>query len=812
MVIKGGYEMRKKLLSLFLAFTLLTSLMVPSAFAAGNALSVDKNTVSEGETVTVSFTQPKTQQISGYDLSVAFDKTAFEAVSVVEMTSLTDPAPDVGAINRKGAVNLGYASSTGSVDEELSGKLFAVSFKALKSGTFEFKIAEYGVAGEYNDETYAAEDITPSDAEIGTKTLTVTVKAAVTDVPVESVSLDKTELKLAKGGNAKLTATVNPADATDKTVTWTTSDNKVATVAADGTVTAVGEGTAVITATAGGKTAQCTVTVVNCLHSSKSFVAAKAATCTEKGMKAHYKCDNCSALFETATSTTPVAASTLELPMIDHTFTDVAEKAATCTEKGNVAYKHCTTCNKNYDAEGKLLDTVETPAKGHAPEAEFVWANDKTQHWKVCPDCNGVMTIKVDHTWDANGICTVCKYGCAHTDGTLQWVAKDKTTHEQKWSCCGTVVKTEDHTWNDGVCTVCGYECHHDQASPRAHNDTDHWQVCTYCHKEFHKAAHNGGKATCKEKATCVVCGAKYGELAGHNFDTKWTSDDTYHYHKCLTAGCTEKADDAAKHSSTGANEANCLHKAKCDVCAAEYGNLGAHTLTKTAAKAPTCLEPGNNEYYTCSVCGKVFKDAAGTTETTVAAETLAKSTTHSVVKGEYATSATEHWQICKVCGTVVGKAAHKFGEADANGRKTCADCGYTVGGTGTEGHKHAAGNATGYDENNHWNKCTDANCDAHVNETKHTFTTVSTTKEGNTTITVEQCQCGYVKRTETTTGGTTPVNPGGNKPTKPGTKDNGKTVQSGKTFDAGVGVYVGLSILSLTGSAVVIGKKRKTR
>lgn len=49
--------------------------------------------------------------------------------------------------------------------------------------------------------------------------------------------------------------------------------------------------------------------------------------------------------------------------------------------------------------------------------------------------------------------------------------------------------------------------------------------------------------------------------------------------------------------------------------------------------------------------------------------------------------------------------------------------------------------------------------------------------------------------------------------PTKPGRRPSGtKTVQSGKTFDAGVGVYVGLSILSLTGSAVVIGKKRKTR
>lgn len=80
----------------------------------------------------------------------------------------------------------------------------------------------------------------------------------------------------------------------------------------------------------------------------------------------------------------------------------------------------------------------------------------------------------------------------------------------------------------------------------------------------------------------------------------------------------------------------------------------------------------------------------------------------------------------------------------------------------------------------------------------------------GNTTNTSDTT--GAANNGTTPNGGTTPVNPGGNKPTKPGTKDNGKTVQSGKTFDAGVGVYVGLSILSLTGSAVVIGKKRKTR
>lgn len=47
--------------------------------------------------------------------------------------------------------------------------------------------------------------------------------------------------------------------------------------------------------------------------------------------------------------------------------------------------------------------------------------------------------------------------------------------------------------------------------------------------------------------------------------------------------------------------------------------------MTKTDAKAATCTEDGNNEYYTCSRCGGVFKDEAGTQATTVEAETLKK-------------------------------------------------------------------------------------------------------------------------------------------------------------------------------------------
>ena len=92
-----------------------------------------------------------------------------------------------------------------------------------------------------------------------TKTCAVTVATAV--VPVESVSLDQGKLNLYVGDHATLTATVLPANATDKAVTWQSSNTAVATVDQNGLVKAVGPGTAIITATAGGKTATCVVTV-----------------------------------------------------------------------------------------------------------------------------------------------------------------------------------------------------------------------------------------------------------------------------------------------------------------------------------------------------------------------------------------------------------------------------------------------------------------------------------------------------------------------------------------------------------------------
>ena len=80
-------------------------------------------------------------------------------------------------------------------------------------------------------------------------------------VAVTGIDLDADEMKLAAGDKGQLTATVAPDNATDKTVTWSSDKEEIATVDENGLVTAVAMGTAIITAKAGDKTATCEVTV-----------------------------------------------------------------------------------------------------------------------------------------------------------------------------------------------------------------------------------------------------------------------------------------------------------------------------------------------------------------------------------------------------------------------------------------------------------------------------------------------------------------------------------------------------------------------
>ena len=124
-----------------------------------------------------------------------------------------------------------------------------------------------------------------------------------------------------------------------------------------------------------------------------------------------------------------------------------------------------------------------------------------------------------------------------------------------------------------------------------------------------------------------------------------------------------------------------------------------SHTMVKTEAVAATCTADGHNAYYTCSDCGKVYKDAAGTTETTVAAETIqALGHDYSVsldnaVEATCAAAGHETDMKCSRCdaeqsGAAIPKLPHSWGAwtvttpatEDSTGEesRTCEACGAT--------------------------------------------------------------------------------------------------------------------------------------
>ena len=114
---------------------------------------------------------------------------------------------------------------------------------ALKAGTTTIKATAKDESGKYGE-------------------CTVTVKKKV--IPVTSVSLDKSTLSLEEGTSAPLTARVRPSNATDPSLTWSSSDPDVATVDDEGVVTALTVGTTTVKAAANdgsGKYAECAVTV-----------------------------------------------------------------------------------------------------------------------------------------------------------------------------------------------------------------------------------------------------------------------------------------------------------------------------------------------------------------------------------------------------------------------------------------------------------------------------------------------------------------------------------------------------------------------
>lgn len=258
-----------------------------------------------------------------------------------------------------------------------------------------------------------------NDAGSASKEYTLTIKA----VSVTSLELNKGTLTLQEEDSDTLTVTVKPADATNQDVTWESSNTSIATVSADGTVTAISAGTATITATAkdgSGVSASCTLTVT---HGKMVQTPKKDATCTVDGTEEYWTCEICGKHFEDESGTIPTIPEENKIQATGHSYgepvwnwsedgktctvtftcekdkthketpkvkiTSAVKTPATCTEAGVTTYTATVEFNGKTHTDTK--DVADIPAIGHKltkTEAKAPTSTDtgNIEYWycKVC--------------------------------------------------------------------------------------------------------------------------------------------------------------------------------------------------------------------------------------------------------------------------------------------------------------------------------------------------------------------------------------------------------------------------------------------
>lgn len=449
-------------------------------------------------------------------------------------------------------------------------------------------------------------------------------------------------------------------------------------------------------------------------------VPAKAATCTEDGNIEYYQCSDtsCGKLYKDAAGTQEITKADTVIKAGHTDLMLYPAKEPTCDKDGCVAYWFCTGCNNYYfdnnGAVGKktTVEKVAIPATGH----KWVlvvggYEEGATQH-----------TVK----------CSVCgqKKDEAHADrpGDVSDVWQHDGTNHWNVYGCGTIMNKAAHTWDAGVvttpatCTTDGvktYTCKVCKATKTEpipviahkyewkHDETNHWQECSVCHDIIDKAEHTYASHKCEDTATCTKAECGYVKPAGQH---SWNDGEVTTPATCTTDG---------------------VKTFTCKVCSetkTEPIKASGHSLTKVEAVAATCTEGGNNEYYTCSVCKKVFK-ADKITETTVADETLA-ALGHSMTKTEAkAATCTEagnsEYYTCGNCGKFFSDEAGKTEIAKDSWVTDALDHDFTGAWVNTD----AAG---------HYHKC--SRCDATDTVVKHTFNGKPCNEEDKCTV------CGYVK------------------------------------------------------------------
>ena len=261
-------------------------------------------------------------------------------------------------------------------------------------------------------------------------------------VPVSQITLNKAETSISVGNSETLSATVAPENATIKALTWASSDENVATVAPDGTVTAVKAGAATITATAAdgsGKSAVCKVTVTG--DTTPPAHEHSYGDWSKNGTNHWHECTD--------------AACPNQLESIKDTEAHIYDDDADTT---------CNVCG--YER------TVTPPAHEHVYGD---WSHDAADHWHECtaagcPDRDGSIADRSPHNFEDHGVvrtCNICNYSYIltheHTygdwrkDGTNHW-------HECTDAACPnqseSIKDKEAHVYTDDAdttCNICGY-------------------------------------------------------------------------------------------------------------------------------------------------------------------------------------------------------------------------------------------------------------------------------------------------------------------------------------------------------------------
>ena len=279
--------------------------------------------------------------------------------------------------------------------------------------------------------------------------------------------------------------------------------------------------------------------------------------------------------------------------------------APTCTKAGEETYS-CTKC------DATKIEPI--PATGHSWKSD--WTSDATHHWHECANENCDVTDNAgkkgyaEHsggkaTCTQNAVCEFCK---AEYGEKLPHDFTAETVDAKYLKSAATCTKKAVYYKS---CAVCGLssEGTADEATFFSGNALDHnWGAWTQnsdekthtriCKRDTsHTETENCIDANKDHK--CDICDYIISECADDNKD-----------HKCDYCG--------KKLTEHTGGKATCKDKAKCEVCGAEYGELDAknHTdLKHFPATAATKTTEGNIEYWYCEGCGKYYSDKDGTKE-----------------------------------------------------------------------------------------------------------------------------------------------------------------------------------------------------